>query len=114
MNKTIQAPRTTCTTCKKRRDTSRIRRTGGGTYRRGERSNPSSICDDCATTTLAYASFHTGASANGYDVFALARIVSKIDSNEARAAVARYEAGIAEREAADEARLARIAAAAQN
>lgn len=97
----------TCSYCKKRRDVFGISRQGGATYRRGGRSYHSSICGDCAVTCLSYAPFHAGATASSYSIFGLVRIVERIDSDEARAALTRYADGVAERKAADAERKAR-------
>lgn len=98
-----------CANCKKRRDTFRITRQGGGTYRRAGRTHYSSVCADCAVSALAYAPFHAGASSSGYGVISLARIVERIDTDEARTALARYTDGVTAREAADAERRARLA-----
>lgn len=100
-------PTTRCPNCKRRRDTYPIRRSGGGTYRRGGRSYASSVCEECATTALAYASFHAGASSDGYSVLSLARLVERFDTDAARDAVTRYREGVAARKQADADRKAR-------
>lgn len=95
-----------CRHCIRRRDVFSCPRSNGGNYRSAPRRRSSSVCGDCATGLLATANAYQ--TSGGWDLSSIHRIVETIDTDQARAAVARFEDLKAEKETkskADEARM---------
>lgn len=76
---TTPRPTSTCRGCRRRRRTYPMSRFGGGSYKRGGRWNPSSICAECAVEAMRYAPLHAGASSSNWSVFSLERLVEKFE-----------------------------------
>lgn len=89
-----------CRRCKSRRDVYSCSRRTGGTYQTPARMYSSSVCAECAIDLLAHATPDHGAL--GWSVNTLRAIVVSIHSltgsDEARAAVATYDAKVAEKQ----------------
>ena len=81
----------TCRSCLRKRDVYAIRRSGGGTYRRGGRSYASSLCGECAVGMLQHCGVHAAATHHGFSVTRIVDIAIEVDTDEARAAVAEFE-----------------------
>lgn len=89
-----------CRNCMLRRDTFSCSRKNGGNYRRPPQWRSSSICADCAISQLAH---HTPDQPGEWSTSTLRGIVASIDTDEAREAVAGWDAKVEEKRLASEA-----------
>lgn len=78
-----------CRACMRRREVFSCQRKGGGNYRTAPRLRSSSVCGECATDLLATASVHQ--TSGGWDLSGIRGIVATLDTDAARAAMARME-----------------------